>query len=216
MPVLIEACVDSVATAVAAVAAGAGRVELCGPGAGGTTPSRTDVAGCLTAVSVPVHVMIRPHDRGFVYDDNELATMVDSVAMARATGAHGVVFGALTRGHRLAESELAMLVAAARPMRTIIHRAFDRVPDATAALQTLLDIGVDGVLTSGLAPTALEGAEILGALREQAGGRLTIMAGGSVRGANVREIVRRSGVNEVHARGIESTIIAEIAEQLHH
>lgn len=211
MPVLIEACVDSVATATAAVSAGATRLELCGPGDGGTTPSPELIAACRAVVSVPLHVMIRPHDGGFVYDDDDLAAMVASIATARRLGVDGVVFGALTRGNRIASSETALLVQAAGPLPVVFHRAFDRVPDTVHAVDALLELGMSGVLTSGGAPSALDGARQLGTLREHAAGRLQIMAGGGVRGANVRDIVQQSGVDAVHARGTDSTIIADIA-----
>ena len=212
--VLIEACVDSPSTAQAAVEAGAHRIELCGPGDGGTTPSPILVAECRRAVTVPLHVMIRPHDGGFVYHDGHLAEMIDSIQAARDLGADGVVFGILTRGCRIAESEVAHLAAASRPMATVFHRAFDRVPDAEAALDTLMSIGVNAVLTSGLSRTALEGATMLAALRERAESRLTVMAGGGVRPGNVRALVDACDVRAVHARGLDAEIIRGISKAL--
>jgi copper homeostasis protein len=214
--ILIEACIDDASTARAVVDAGAGRIELCGPGNGGTTPSADQIRACCTSVSVPVHVMIRPHDGHFVYSDDDLAMMVDSIAMARECGAHGVVFGPLTRSNRIADSELGLLVGAARGMHTVFHRAFDRVPDAHAALDTLMEYGVGSVLTCGNSTDALAGAPMLAALRERAAGRVNILAGGGVRAANVRDIVHRSGVAQVHARGTDPSIIAAISAALQH
>lgn len=213
---LIEACVDSVDTAVAAVVAGATRIELCGPGDGGTTPSPEIVAECRDAVSVPLHVMIRPRPGNFVYDDDELAAMIDAIAVARACRCDGVVFGPLVRSKRIADTETATLVAAARGMHTVFHRAFDQTPDPLRALDLLVELGVGSVLTSGGARTALEGADMLAALVERSAGRVVIMAGGGVRAANVRTIVERSNVTQVHARGLEADIIAGIATALRH
>ena len=215
-PVLIEACIDDASTARAVVDAGAGRIELCGPGNGGTTPTAGAIRECCESVDVPVHVMIRPHDGGFVYDDDELAVMIDSISMARKSGAHGVVFGPLTRSGRIADSELGLLVGAARGMHTVFHRAFDRVPDPRAALDTLMEYGVGSVLTCGNSTNAEEGADMLRELRERAAGRLNILAGGGVRAGNVRSIVDRSGVMQVHARGTDPSIIAAISAALQH
>ena len=192
-PVLIEACIDDASTARAVVDAGAGRIELCGPGNGGTTPTADAIRECRSSVDVPVHVMIRPHD-----------------------GAHGVVFGPLTRSGRIADSVLGLLVGAARGMHTVFHRAFDRVPDPRAALDTLIEYGVGSVLTCGNSTNAEAGADMLRELRERAAGRLNILAGGGVRAANVRSLVDRSGVTQVHARGTDPSIIAAISAALQH
>jgi copper homeostasis protein len=160
--------------------------------------------------------MIRPHDGDFVYSDDELAMMVDSIAMARECGAHGVVFGPLTRSNRIADSEVGLLVGAARGMHTVFHRAFDRVPDPHAALDTLMEYGVGSILTCGNSTDAVTGASMLSDLRERSAGRLNILAGGGVRASNVQDIVRRSGVTQVHARGTNPSIIAAISAALQH
>jgi len=212
--VLVEACCDSVYTAVAAQDAGAGRIELCGPGDGGTTPSLGLIARCRDLIRVPLHVMIRPHTRDFVYHDDELDVMANDIVTARTLGVDGVVLGPLQRDDTVHMQQLAALVQIAQPMTVVFHRAFDRTPDPYAALHTLMLTGVRMVLTSGQAPTALDGAATLNALRQRAGDRLTILAGGGVRGGNVRDVVQRSEVRQVHARGTDPTIIRDVVQSL--
>jgi copper homeostasis protein len=212
--VLVEACCDSVYTAVAAQSAGAGRIELCGPGDGGTTPSLGLIARCRDLLSIPLHVMIRPHSRDFVYHEEELDVMANDIITARTLGVDGVVLGPLQRDDSVHMQQLATLVRIAQPMQVVFHRAFDRTPDPFAALHTLALTGVSMVLTSGQAATALDGAATLGALRQRGGDRITILAGGNVRGSNVRDVVQRSGVRQVHARGTDPGIIRDVVQVL--
>lgn len=212
--VLVEACCDSVYTALAAQQAGAGRIELCGPGDGGTTPSLGLIARCRDVLTIPLHVMIRPHTRDFVYHDDELDVMANDIVTARTLGVDGVVLGPLQRDDTVHMQQLAALVQLAQPMAVAFHRAFDRTPDPLAALQTLMLTGVQLVLTSGQASTALDGADTLVALRQRAGDRLTVLAGGGVRGSNVRELVQRTNLRQVHARGTEPAIIRDVVQAL--
>jgi len=212
--VLVEACCDSVHTAQAAQDAGAHRIELCGPGDGGSTPSFGLMARCRVAVSLPIHVMIRPHTDGFVYSDEDLDVMCEDIEQARALGMNGVVVGPLHADGRVQEEALARLVTAAYPMRVAFHRAFDRTPHALDALNAIKNAGVDLVLTAGHARTALEGAATLRALREQAGESPIILAGGTVRGSNVVSLVEASGVREVHVRGTNPEFVREVVSTL--
>jgi len=208
--VLVEACCDSVPTATAAVGFGADRIELCGPGDGGTTPSLGLMTRCRDAVRVPIHVMVRPHTHSFVYDEDDITVMVRDIEAARAAGMDGIVVGPLRADGHIQREQLQALVSAAGPMRVAFHRAFDRTPDATDALATLLEAGVGLVLTAGHAPTALAGAATLRSLRALAGDRLVILAGGGVRGDNVQDIVADTGVAEVHARSTDPTIVRDV------
>lgn len=212
--VLVEACCDSVPTAVAAANFGADRIELCGPGDGGTTPSLGLMTRCRDAVRAPIHVMIRPHTHSFVYDEDDIAVMLRDIDTARATGMDGIVVGPLRTDGHIQREQLQSLVTAAGTMRVAFHRAFDRTPDATEALATLLEAGVGLVLTAGHATTALAGAATLRALRALAGDRFVILAGGSVRGDNVRDIVSGTGVMEVHARSTDPTIVRDVIHAL--
>jgi len=201
MTVLVEAAVESLDDALAAMEGGAGRLELCAHLAiGGTTPTASRVESLLAAVDVPLLVMIRPRGGGFVYTETELTRMCEDVAMARALGAAGVVLGVLDEANRVDVDRTAALVTAARELPVTFHRAIDQVADRLEAIDSLASLGVARVLSSGGAETAIEGADELRAMTERAAGRLTIVAGGGVRGHNARALVERSGVREVHAR----------------
>lgn len=212
--ILVEAYVTSPAQALAAEDAGAGRIELCGPGEGGLTPTREAILETLSLVRVPVHVMVRPREGDFHYSAHEFDAMRLSVEMVKRSGAAGVVFGVLRREGMLDNDRMSQLVALARPLRVACHRAFDSTPDADAALETLLRLGVDVVLTSGHAPTALEGAATLARHVAASSGRIEILAGGSVRAHNVQAVVAASGVRSVHARGLDPAEIRTLAAAL--
>ena len=201
MSILIEAAVESLDDARAAIAGGADRLELCADlDAGGTTPDRSLVTGVVAEVSVPVFVMIRPRPGDFVYSRAERDRMRDDIALALDFGAAGVVLGALDTSGRIDAGATRGLLAAAHGWPVTFHRAIDDTPDVLEAIDALASLGVARVLSSGTAPTALEGADTLAAMVARAGDSLRIVAGGSVRAGNVAAIVRRAGVREVHAR----------------
>lgn len=158
------------------------------------------IAACKKAVSIPVCVMIRPRGGGFVYTDDERDVMRRDVLIARALGADSVVIGGLLPNGTIDRPLVELLVETAEALPVAFHRAFDLTPDLEAALELLVDTGVGRVLTAGGAPTAAQGAVALARLVRKAGSRLTVMAGGGVREDNVRELVRESGVREVHVR----------------
>ena len=199
--VLVEACVDSVESALAAERGGAGRLELCDAlFDGGTTPSAGMIAACRERVSIPVFVIIRPRGGGFVYSQSELDVMRRDIIAARGLGADGVVIGLMRSDGSVDAEQARSLVDAAGDLPVTFHRAFDFAPDLGAALEVLVTAGVSRVLTSGGAPTAREGVAALAALVRQAGDRLVVMAGGGVREENVRDIIATAGVREVHVR----------------
>ena len=200
-PILVEACVDSVASSLAAERGGARRLELCDAlFDGGTTPSAGMIAACKATVSIPVFVMIRPRGGGFVYSDAERDVMRRDVVVARELGADGVVIGGLRPDGTVDLALVRCLVEAAHELPVTFHRAFDLTPDFDAALASLADAGVRRVLTAGGASTAADGAAALADLVRQAGSRLVVMAGGGIREDNVRSLVSVSGVREVHVR----------------
>jgi copper homeostasis protein len=199
--VLVEACVDSVASALAAERGGAQRLELCdGLFDGGTTPSAGMIAACKAAVSIPVFVMIRPRGGGFVYSDVERDVMRRDIVVARELGADGVVIGGLLPNGTVDLTLVKTLVETARGLPVTFHRAFDLTPDLEASLESLANAGVQRILTAGGASTAAEGASTLARLVRRAGSRIAVLAGGGVREENVRTLVSISGVREVHVR----------------
>ena len=211
---LVEACVESLEQALAAEGVGADRIELCGPGEGGLTPSEELIDQVVTRVQVPVHVMIRPREGDFTYSSDERALMRRQIVSAREAGAHGVVFGVLSADNTLDAMQMHDLIHLARPMRVACHRAFDRTPDPAAALDSLVQLGVEIVLTSGHAPTAAEGAETLSRHVRRANGKIMVLAGGSVRAGNVRQLLATTGVREIHARATEPTTFAALVRSL--
>ena len=155
--------------------------------------------------------MIRPHTRDFRYGDDDLDVMANDIVTARTLGVDGIVLGPLQQDDTVHEQQLTQLAALARPMKVVFHRAFDRTcTSAESSLQPLLDAGVDLVLTSGHAPTALEGADTLRALYTQAADRLVVLAGGSVRAATVHPLLARTGVREVHVRGTDPRVVRDV------
>jgi copper homeostasis protein len=208
----IEAYVETAEQALAAVRAGADRLELCGVGEGGLTPEPELVDAVFGTVDVPVHAMLRPREGDFVYTDAEFALMRADLQRLRSQRVQGVVFGVLLPDGHLDVARMAVLVREAAGLRTVCHRAFDRTPDPEATLRELLALGLDEVLTSGHAPTALEGAEVLGRLHALGGNRLAILAGGGVRPHNVRELVAQSGVHRIHARATDAAVIRGIRD----
>lgn len=212
--ILVEACCDSLATALKAREYGAHRIELCGDGDGGTTPPPALMRACRAALDIPIHVMIRPHTHSFLYSDADIDVMCRSIADAKTMGMDGVVVGPLTAERTVHDAQLAQLVHAAGPMRVAFHRAFDQTVNAIHALDTLLTRGVQYVLTSGQADTALDGAPQLRTWQEYTGSRLTILAGGGVRGPNVRALTQQSRVREVHVRGTNPIFVRDVVVAL--
>lgn len=201
MNVLVEAAVDSFADALAAEAEGVHRIELCGPLIdGGTTPSAGLIARCSERLLVSVYVLVRPRTGNFIYDDDEIAIMSKDIAVAKELGADGVVIGALTGHGDVDADRLAELIAMAAPMRVGFHRAFDQLRDPEESLELLVSLQMDHILTSGGAPTALEGASRIRQLVQRAGDRIGITAGGSLTAQNVHGLVDQTGVRTVHGR----------------
>jgi copper homeostasis protein len=214
--ILIEAAVESLDDARAAVEGGADRLELCADlDAGGVTPDRALISAVVSSVSVPVMVMVRDRPGDFVYTRDELDRMRRDVALALVMGAAGVVVGALTQAGRIDVPAMRELMSAAYGLPVTFHRAIDQTRDVLPAIDALKALGVRRVLSSGGKPVALDGSVTLAAMIERAGATLTVVAGGGVRSTNVAELVRRTGVREVHARcGGDAGRIAAIAEAL--
>jgi copper homeostasis protein len=198
-PVTVEICVSDVASAVAAEAGGAHRVELCDNlSVGGTTPSAGAIAVCCRTMRISVHVLIRPRAGDFVYSDIELAVMRHDIESAKELGAAGVVLGFLKADGTIDADRTAELVAVARPLAVTFHKAFDEVGSPLEALEQLVELGIDRLLTSGGRPTALEGVENLAELVSHANGRIVVMAGGRLEHSSVVQVVSRGKVKEVH------------------
>ena len=201
-PILFEACVEGVDGVLAAAEGGAARAELCSSlTEGGLTPSLGIVEAALERSQIPLMVMVRPRGGDFRYTEAEFDGMLRDVAGFRQMrGLHGVVFGMLSPNGDIDRERTARLREAAGPqLEVTFHRAFDVSRDPAASLQTLIELGVDRVLSSGQAATAPEGAALLSALVEQAAGSISIMPGCGIEPEHVRSLVAQTGVREVHA-----------------
>lgn len=199
--VILEACVDSVESAIAAQTGGAHRIELCEDLLeGGTTPSAGMIEVCRERLHIPVHVLIRPRGGDFVYSDVEIEVMQRDIALARRLGAKGVVFGALHADGTVDVERTRALLGVSRPLSVTFHRAFDFTPDADAALDALIGLGIDRVLTSGQAAMAVEGLTTLARLVTRAAGRIRILAAGGLSEENIGRVAELTGVQEVHVR----------------
>jgi copper homeostasis protein len=225
-----EVCCPSLEAVAGAVAAGAGRIELCERlEVGGVTPSESLIKDALAvAGTVPVNVLVRPREGDFVYSEEETAQMLESIALCRALGASGVVIGALRSDGSVDMSLMRRLVAAARPvaarpaaaaasataavdtagpgvlrpLSVTFHRAFDECSDPFAALEDIISLGIDRLLTSGHCANAWEGRFVLKELVERAAGRIVIMPGCGITPANLDEIAAITAATEFHGSRI--------------
>lgn len=203
---IVEACAQSLDSALAGQAGGADRIELCaGLIEGGTTPSAATIRMTRRKVRIALNVLVRPRAGDFLYGDNEFATMLADIDYCKECGVDGVVIGMLNADGTVDAARTAYLIAAARPMSVTFHRAFDMTRDPIEALDCLIHLGVDRLLTSGLAADAPSGADCLRKLVEHAAGRIAIMPGAGVNAANVRQLRDHTGACEFHLSGQRPT-----------
>lgn len=196
---LVEVCVESVAGALAAQEGGADRVELCANLLeGGTTPSAGTIRLARRKLHMAMNVIIRPRGGDFCYSDLEFEVMKQDIALAKEAGADGVVIGLLTPEGDVDAPRTAELIALARPLSVTFHRAFDMARDPYRALEDLIALGVNRVLTSGQESSVLEGLDLIADLVQRAGERIIIMPGGGINERNIAKIVAQSGAKEVH------------------
>ena len=204
---ICEICVDSVAGVRAAREAGADRVELCGDLLeGGTTPSRGMIRRARAVAGIGLQVIIRPRGGDFLFDDDEFAIMQADIDTARDEGADGVVIGLLTEDGAVDAARTRALIAQARPLSVTFHRAFDMSRDPFEALETLIGLGVDRVLTSGQEASVLEGLPLIVELVRRAGDRIIVMPGGGITTRNIDRIVAAARPREIHFAALEPAV----------
>ncbi|TCI30777.1 copper homeostasis protein CutC [Exiguobacterium sp. SL-10] len=195
---MIEVIVTTLTEAKTAERFGANRLELIADlPAGGTTPSFGTIRNVLEQATIPVHVMIRPHANSFVYNEEDVETILADVGLCRELGAEGIVFGALTNDGRIDEALLGEVIKHKGEMALTFHRAIDDAVDLMDAITILNDFPeVDHVLTSGGKATALDGIERLSAMQEVA--EMNVLPGAGITADNVAQLIERLGVDFVH------------------
>jgi len=203
---MVEVCANGVESCLAAQEGGADRVELCaGIPEGGTTPSYGEIMVARRVLTTTrLHVIIRPRGGDFLYSDLEVERMAADITVCRELGVDGVVFGCLRADGTIDVERNRYLMDCACGMSVTMHRAFDRTADPALALEQVIDLGFDRILTSGQQTQAIQGVDLLAKLNRQAAGRITLMAGSGVNEQNIRTIRDVTGLHEFHFSGRES------------
>lgn len=199
-----EICANSVESCLAAQEGGADRVELCARiPEGGTTPSYGEIKLARKLLTkTKLHVIIRPRGGDFLYTPLELERMEEDIRICRELGVDGVVFGCLTEEGEIDREVNRRLVEQARPMSVTFHRAFDRTADPMKALEDIISLGCNRILTSGQQPKAIDGISLLAQLekklKEYPLPPIQLLAGSGVNEENIRQIFDATGIHEYH------------------
>ncbi len=200
MSITLEICANSIRSALAAQEGGADRIELCDNMAeGGTTPSYGTIKKARELLELQIYPIIRPRGGDFLYNEQEFELMFQDILICKELGCDGVVIGLLNRDGSIDAERSKKLVEAARPLGVTFHRAFDRCRDPFQALETIINIGCERILTSGQQPTAPEGAALIAELLHKASGRIIIMPGSGIRVNNIADLARETGAKEFHS-----------------
>jgi copper homeostasis protein len=198
---IVEVPCGNLESVSAAIAGGADRIELCSAlPLGGLTPSVSFLETVLLS-DIQVFAMIRPREGDFVFSNEEFFLMLREIALFKKTGVKGIVSGILLPDGTIDAQRSQQLIDAARPLQFTFHRAFDLTANLNQSLETLIQIGSDRVLTSGGASDAFQGKETILNLIEISNGKIIIMPGGGIHPGNVLELVRDTGVKEIHLSG---------------
>lgn len=196
---IIEIATSDYATTAAAVAGGANRIELCANLAeGGTTPSYGVIKTCRENFDTQIYPIIRPRGGDFVFTDEEFNCMVQDVQLAKQLGCDGVVVGLLNTDGTIDVGRTEILVNLAYPLGVTFHRAFDRCVDPLLAMEQIISIGCERILTSGQHPNAMDGIDLLKTLQQAAEDRIIIMPGSGVRKENIATLARETACTEFH------------------
>lgn len=197
---LVEICANSVQSCLAAQEGGAHRVELCAAiPEGGTTPSYGEIMLARELLTTTrLHVIIRPRAGDFLYSQLEIGSMLHDIELCRKAGVDGLVFGCLTPDGTIDMPLMRTLMKAAGGLPVTFHRAFDMTSNPHQALEDIIELGCNRILTSGQQATAFEGMELLAGLHKQAAGRIILLAGSGVNPSNIRIIHEQTGITEFH------------------
>lgn len=200
MPHKLEIIGFNIESCIAAQDAGADRIELCAsPGEGGTTPSYAFIKEARKKLNIDLYVMIRPRGGDFLYTNEEFEIMKNDVMACKQLGCDGIVTGILMEDGKVDKKRCKELLEYAYPLEATFHRAFDRVADPYEAMEDIIDLGFERILTSGLVPKAIDGKETLSALIKKSAERIIIMPGSGVNASNIISIAESTGAREFHS-----------------
>lgn len=203
---LLEISVDTLDKAIAAERGGADRIELCAElSVGGLTPARELLRTVREKIGIPIYSMIRPREGNFAYSQAEIAEMKRSITVAKEAGMNGVVLGLLREDRRVDVNRTRELVELARPLPVTFHRAFDKTPSPSEALEDVIRTGSARILTSGGAKSAPEGAAILAEVVRAARDRIILVPGAGINAANLTRVKQQTGAREFHS-GLSSAL----------
>ena len=197
---VLEIATSDFETTKSAVEGGADRIELCANlNEGGTTPCYGTIYQCRERFDVLLYPIIRPRGGDFLYTDDEYEIMLHDVKLCKQLGCDGIVIGLLNNDGAIDGIRTAALIEIAYPMGVTFHRAFDRCRDPWEAMEQLIEIGCERILTSGQQPTANEGMELIAELNRIANHRIIIMPGSGVRRENIKLLAEKTGCKEFHS-----------------
>ena len=196
----LEIATSDFETTRSAVEGGADRIELCSNlSEGGTTASYGTIYQCRESFDVLLYPIIRPRGGDFLYTDDEYEIMLHDVKLCKQLGCDGIVIGLLDEDGNIDIKKTAALIEIAYPMGVTFHRAFDRCCNAFEAMEQLVQIGCERILTSGQQPTANEGMDLIAELNKIADHRITVMPGSGVRKENIKDLAEKTGCTEFHS-----------------
>jgi len=196
----LEICCYTVESAILAEKAGADRIELCENYLeGGTTPSYGSIKSIIEKLKIPVNVIIRPRGGDFFYSELEFEIIKQDVEIAKQLSVNGVVIGFLTADGNIDIEKTQEIIELARPMEVTFHRAFDRCKEPFVALEQLIDLGIERILTSGQEQTAYEGVNLISELVKRVDNRIVIMPGSGVNDKNITELIEKTKALEFHS-----------------
>lgn len=196
----IEICCFTAESAIIAENVGADRIELCeNYFEGGTTPSYGSIKTVLEKLIIPVNVIIRPRGGDFFYSDTEFDIIKQDVKAVKQLGANGIVIGFLKNDGNIDVEKTKEIIELAKPMEITFHRAFDRCKNPFVAIEQLIELGINRVLTSGQKQTAYAGVDLISQLVKQAGDRIVVMPGSGVNDENINELIEKTNAKEFHS-----------------
>ena len=216
---LLEIACFNEESAIAAINAGAHRIELCEDYlSGGITPKEETIKRIRKQTSIPIHVIVRPRPGNFLYSESEIKSMKQTISFCKEHKIDGLVFGILNRENKIDKEKCIELLNISKGMCCTFHRAIDACKDLNEGIESLIDLGFQKVLTSGGAASVIEGLSELKALQKKYGKNITIIPGGGIRANNLSEIITETGCSEFHSaaipKGFSNPSVKEIQEML--